>query len=89
MSKREILAIFVLLILGLITHVSINRTSFFAEFDEESDEILDEMSEFFDENQENLMKNRVNVYVSASFRSGSSFVGSVFDQNPDFLYARL
>ena len=89
MSQREILAIFVLLILGSITHVNITRTSFFDEFDEERDEITDEISEFIDENQEKWMKNRVNVYVSASFRSGSSFLGSIFDQNPDFLYARL
>ena len=32
---------------------------------------------------------RKNVYISASFRSGSSFLGSIFDQNSDFLYARL
>jgi len=29
---------------------------------------------------------RTNVYISASFRSGSSFLGSIFDQNSDFLY---
>ena len=32
---------------------------------------------------------RKNVYISAAFRSGSSFLGSIFDQNPDFLYGRL
>lgn len=32
---------------------------------------------------------RKNIYISASFRSGSSFLGSIFDQNPDFLYEWL
>ena len=36
-----------------------------------------------------LDKIRKNIYISASFRSGSSFLGSIFDQNPDFLYEWL
>ena len=79
LKKEKVSIIFLLLVFALMSFVSFPGLSEFSYSEKEQ----------IEEEQENAGTNRQNIYISASFRSGSSFLGSIFDQNPDFLYAGL